>query len=118
MRHFSTTYILVWSALMVCLTAWAPDAEQLEQQLDEAETILAAGNTAEADKLFLKLSEQYAKQKNWERVSLCYYNIATLYLNQRDTIGMQQTLYKMSELQQYAPENSALQYDYLSVRQQ
>jgi hypothetical protein len=117
MRHFSTTYILVWSALMVCLTACAPDAEQLEQQLDEAETILAAGNTAEADKLFLKLSEQYAKQKNWERVSLCYYNIATLYLNQRDTIGMQQTLYKMSELQQYAPENSALQYDYLSVRQ-
>ena len=40
---------------MVCLTACAPDAEQLEQQLDEAETILAAGNTAEADKLFLKL---------------------------------------------------------------
>ena len=102
---------------MACLTACAPDAEQLEQQLDEAETILAAGNTAEADKLFLKLSEQYTKQKNWERVSLCYYNIATLYLNQRDTIGMQQTLHKMRELQQYAPENSALKYDYLSVRQ-
>ncbi len=117
MRHFSTTYILVWSALMVCLTACAPDAEQLERQLDEAETILAAGNTAEADKLFLKLSEQYTKQKNWERVSLCYYNIATLYMNQRDTIGMQQTLHKMYALRQNHPDNNAIAYDYLSVRQ-
>ena len=102
---------------MACLTACTPDAEQLERQLEQAEATLSAGNTAEADKRFLKLSEQYTKQKNWERVSLCYYNIATLYLNQRDTIGMQQTLYKMRELQQYAPENSALKYDYLSVRQ-
>lgn len=117
MRHVSMTYILVWSALMVCLTACAPDAEQLEQQLDEAETILAAGNTAEAERLFLKLAEQYAQANNYERVSLCYYNIATLYMNQRDTIGMQQTLHKMYALRQNHPDNNAIAYDYLSVRQ-
>lgn len=57
MRHVSTTYILVWSALVACLTACTPDAEQLESQLEKAEATLSAGNTADAERLFLKLAE-------------------------------------------------------------
>ena len=117
MRHVSTTYILVWSALVACLTACTPDAEQLERQLEKAEATLSAGNTADAERLFLKLAEQYAQANNYERVSLCYYNIATLYMNQRDTIGMQQTLHKMYALRQNHPDNNSIAYDYLSVRQ-
>ena len=117
MQHVSTTYILVWSALVACLTACTPDAEQLERQLEKAEATLSAGNTADAERLFLKLAEQYAQANNYERVSLCYYNIATLYMNQRDTIGMQQTLHKMYALRQNHPDNNAIAYDYLSVRQ-
>lgn len=102
---------------MACLTACTPDAEQLERQLEKAEATLSAGNTADAERLFLKLAEQYAQANNYERVSLCYYNIATLYMNQRDTIGMQQTLHKMYALRQNHPDNNAIAYDYLSVRQ-
>ncbi|MGN0187072.1 MAG: hypothetical protein ACI392_04925 [Paludibacteraceae bacterium] len=117
MRYTKITYAIALSALLACLTTCAPDPKNLEQQLNEAEETFATGSTAEAESRFLRLAEQYTQANNPERVSLCYYYIATLYLNQRDTIGMQQTLHKMYELQQREPNNNAIAYDYLSVRQ-
>lgn len=51
------------------------------------------------------------------RMSVCYYQIATSYLNQSDTAGMQSVLELMGEIAEGAPHIASVWYDYCSVLQ-
>ena len=108
-----TTYLLLSFLLLSC----SHSQQVLNARLEQADQLLAAGNTADAYSHYQSLAEDYAVCHNTERTSLCYYNMATIYLNQRDTAGMNEVLHKMLALQDQDPNNGYLQYDYLSVRQ-
>ncbi len=117
MKIRSLKYLILHAAMLILLVATSCQDKNLtlNKRYARAYKTLSAGDIVEANRQFVQLIEEFSEQQNWERVSICHYNMATTYLNQRDMIGLQQVLQKMHELHLQHPENQFITYDYESV---
>ena len=82
----------------------------------QADSLLRCGSMAEGHALLQRALDIYTQYPGYERQqSLCLYQMAVEYLNQRDTAGLGGILGQMKALHEENPQNVNIAYDYYSV---
>lgn len=78
---------------------------------------MRGGSEAEAQKGFLQIADEHHRRGNYDSEAEALYNMAEVYLNQRDTLGMQRILPRMEALWKAHPDRISVGYSYYSVLQ-
>jgi len=78
---------------------------------------MRSGSEADAHKGYLKLADAYHRKGDYDAEAENLYNMAEVYLNQRDTLGMQRLLPRMKALWEAHPDRLSVGYSYYSVCQ-
>ena len=109
--------------LSLLLAACSGPGRQVRAPQDEAralylraDTLLRSGSVAEGHALMQKALDIYGELPGSERQqSLCLYQMAIEYVNQRDTAGLDGILGRMKALHEGKPLDANVAYDYYSV---
>ena len=93
----------------------SPIVEKAVETYNRASSMQASGEIQEAHILYRSAADVFVENQEDAWASVCYYSLAISYLNQRDTIGMDEVLQSLQQLQQRQPDNISINFDYYSV---
>ena len=113
--QFRRTSVLFLAVLS--LISCSDRAGSIAGELSKSSELLERGEIQEASESLVRLREKAEKANLPEDASLCLYHLATIDLNQRDTLGMQRELAEMRRLAEANPASLSINYDYYSVLQ-
>jgi len=85
-------------------------------RMHEADNAAASESPEIAHEMYKRLADDCHKAGDVVNESMCLYNMATIYLNQNDTLGMHHVLGRMEALTKANPGNLRAEYDLHSVK--
>ncbi|MBQ9311229.1 MAG: hypothetical protein IJ222_10285 [Bacteroidales bacterium] len=91
--------------------------ERINREADCAWQLLRSGDDAEAMQTFLQMADDCHAKGDFDKEATALYCAAQIYLQQRDTAGMQKVLEKMEALAGAHPDGANVTYSYHSVLQ-